>query len=247
MKFSPLPVLSLVIVVVLLMAGCSSAPSGPGAAASPAASVRGADLFGNETYGWYYYRSTGNYTYGKETGTILGTLSREVYNGTPSVHSVTDARFANRQTGAMDSAVFDVYVGSDMKTLGGEMKVTQNGKENRVAIPVGEDLAKTGTPVSVDTPPLLNTSALYQLRGSEPLTVGAGSVPSALHYTSPDTVNHPEAPGSIPVDTDYWTAPGVPLFLKAITHTPEGSGTVELLGWGAPGSQVPPDVRTASP
>jgi hypothetical protein len=250
MKFFPVLVLSMVIVTVFLMAGCSSTPSGPGTsavspgAASPKTSVRGADLFGDEKFGWYYYRSSGNYTYGTVKGTILTTISREVYNGTPAVHYVTDIRFANQQTGGTDHAVFDVYIDNEMKTLGGEVKGSQGGKENRAAIPAGHDLTEVDKSFSLDTPPLLNKSAVYQFIGPEPVTVGAGSFPAALHYTSPDTQAHPEAPGYVPADTDYWIAPGVPLFLKAITYTPEGSGSVELLGWGAPGTQAPPEART---
>jgi hypothetical protein len=67
------------------------------------------------------------------------------------------------------------------------------------------------------------TSAMkFTVVGIEPVTVGAGTYPAAVKYMA--------ASGGTTLY--YWTAPGVPAFVKLMTPTSKGDMVIELNSWG---------------
>lgn len=57
---------------------------------------------------------------------------------------------------------------------------------------------------------------------TEPVTVPAGIYPDAMEYTS-------NGQGTI---STYWTASGIPGFIKMVENSTDGNNTRELAGWG---------------
>ncbi len=62
----------------------------------------------------------------------------------------------------------------------------------------------------------------FTVVGIEPVTVGAGTYPAAVKYMVT----------SEGITLYYWTAPGVPAFVKLMTPTSKGDVVIELNGWG---------------
>ena len=62
----------------------------------------------------------------------------------------------------------------------------------------------------------------YTFVGIEPVSVPAGTYPAASKYTS-------TYQGT---SSTFWTAPGVPGFVKMVTSGSNGGATMELNGWG---------------
>ena len=62
----------------------------------------------------------------------------------------------------------------------------------------------------------------FTFAGIEPVTVPAGTYPTASKYTA--TYQG--------MTTTYWTAPGVPGFIKTQSSGSQGGSTMELNGWG---------------
>jgi hypothetical protein len=58
--------------------------------------------------------------------------------------------------------------------------------------------------------------------GVEPVSVGAGTYPAATKYKVTSNGN----------DIYYWTAPGVPTFVKWMSPSKDGDIVMELNGWG---------------
>ncbi len=58
--------------------------------------------------------------------------------------------------------------------------------------------------------------------GVEPVTVPAGAFTAAMKYTA--TIQG--------MTSTYWTAPGVPMFVKMVVKSTEGDITQDLVGWG---------------
>jgi hypothetical protein len=62
----------------------------------------------------------------------------------------------------------------------------------------------------------------FTVVGIEPVTVGAGTYPAAIKYMAT----------SEGITLYYWTASGVPAFVKLMTPTSKGDMVIELNGWG---------------
>ena len=62
----------------------------------------------------------------------------------------------------------------------------------------------------------------FTFAGIEPVTVPAGTYPTASKYTA----------ASQGITTTYWIAPGVPGFIKTQSSGSQGGSTMELNGWG---------------
>jgi len=80
-----------------------------------------------------------------------------------------------------------------------------------------QDCSATGGQVQRD-PSQISSDVTYTFVGIEPVSVPAGTYPTASKYTS-------QYQGAT---STFWTAPGVPGFVKMVS----GDATMELNGWG---------------
>jgi hypothetical protein len=233
MKFSNVPLLFILIVIFMIFSGCISTPPLKETSLNPIGTlVHGYDLFDNTEFGWYYYQiNTKSITNGLGKVDMKTNVSREIYNGTPAIHYVSENTFEKLNTNEITYLFSDVYLDENLKILGGYAKGVENGKEENITIT--PDINPVN-PVKIDgfwwtiERPFFKNSSGYVFEGSEPITVGAGSFPNALHYTSVDYMG----------EWDYWIAPGVPLFVKATLHSPEVEMYIDLISWGEPVHEV---------
>jgi hypothetical protein len=68
----------------------------------------------------------------------------------------------------------------------------------------------------------VKSDARFTFVGVEPVSVGAGTYPAATKYKITSDGH----------DTFYWTAPGVPTFVKFMSSSGNGNVVMELNGWG---------------
>jgi hypothetical protein len=82
---------------------------------------------------------------------------------------------------------------------------------------------QTSTQPGQSNPANVKSDAKFTFVGIEPVSVGAGTYPTASKYTitsqGGDTMY-------------YWTAPGVPTFVKFMSPSKDGDVVMELNGWG---------------
>jgi len=84
-----------------------------------------------------------------------------------------------------------------------------------------QDCSSAGGQAQSD-PSKVSSDVTYTFIGIEPVSVPAGTYPAASKYTS--TYKG--------VTATFWTAPGVPGFVKMVSGSSDGSATMELNGWG---------------
>jgi len=84
-----------------------------------------------------------------------------------------------------------------------------------------QDCSSTGGQAQSD-PSKVSSDVTYIFVGIEPVSVPAGTYPAASKYTS--TYKG--------VTATFWTAPGVPGFVKMVSSSSDGAATMELNGWG---------------
>jgi hypothetical protein len=80
------------------------------------------------------------------------------------------------------------------------------------------DCSQTGGQQTQSNPNDVKSDVQFTFAGIEPVTVPAGTYPTASKYTSTNKGT----------TSTFWTAPGVPGFVKTVT----GDATMELNGWG---------------
>jgi hypothetical protein len=191
--------------------------------------VQGGDIFGNEEFGRYYYRMVflSNDSI-DDIGTLTSSISREVYNGTSAIHYIYNKTTRNQNKNNTNIELLDVYLDDTLNSLGGYAKWYDDG-ENGINICQTLPFGKIVSREQIFGPPFLKNADNYTFIGYDPITVGAGSYPAALHYTYTDVVQG---------EWDFWVAPGVPLFVKGIQHNRGQNISIELISWGPPGEPV---------
>jgi len=228
MRFTYVSIIAIMFVVIAVaIAGCSStgpaAPAGggvpaatttggapPGTASAPAAGsvVSGASLFGNANYKWFEYKMTS-----KDMSSNMKTeVSQDTYKGKAATHTKMTSTMT---TPMADTTITDMYVDASGVSLGGHMKMISNGQTVLDEdIPPG-DTSKAPKDLNADT------TVQYTFIGVEPVTVPAGTYPAAMNYTATFQGK----------TSTYWTAPGVPMFVKMVVKSTDGDITQELVGW----------------
>lgn len=229
MKISRISIFAIVLVVIAVaIAGCSgTSPTTPpaggtqtttssagavsGGSSAPASGsvVSGASLFGNNNYKWFEYKMTA-----KDMSSNMKTeISQDTYQGKAATHTkMTSAMTAPMAT----TTITDIYVDASGASLGGHIKMISNGQTVMDQdIPPG-DSSKTPNDPNTDK------TVQYTFIGVEPVSVPAGTYPAAMKYTA--TIQG--------MTSTYWTAPGVPLFVKMVLKSTDGDITQELVAWG---------------
>jgi len=87
------------------------------------------------------------------------------------------------------------------------------------------DCSTTGTSSgesAQSNPAEVSSDVKFTFVGVEPVSVGAGTYPTATKYMITSNGQ----------DIYYWTAPGVPTFVKFMSPSSEGDVVMELNGWG---------------
>jgi hypothetical protein len=225
MKISRISIIAIMLVVIAVaIAGCSSttpttggAPAAttaagakPGSSAPAAGSVvSGASLFGNANYKWFEYKMTA-----KDMSSNMKTeVSQDTYKGKAATHSKMTSTMT---TPMAATTITDMYVDASGVSLGGHMKMISNGQT------VMDQDIPPGDTSKAPKDPNTDKTVQYIFVGVEPVSVPAGTYPAAMKYTA--TIQG--------MTSTYWTAPGVPMFVKMVVKSTEGDITQELVGWG---------------
>lgn len=229
MKISRIRIMAIMLVVIAVaIAGCSStspttpatggssatttaagAPSGGSSIPAAGSVVSGANLFGNANYKWFEYKMTSK----DMSSDMKMEISQDTYQGKAATHT----KMTNTMTTPMDATtIYDMYVDASGVSLGGHMKMVSNGQTIMDQdIPAG-DTSQTPTNPNDDR------TVQYTFVGVEPVIVPAGTYPAAMKYTA--TIQG--------MTSTYWTATGVPIFVKMVVKSTDGDITQELVGWG---------------
>jgi hypothetical protein len=229
LKISRVSIIAIVLVVIAVaIAGCSStspttpatggtpsattaagAPSGTTAAPSVGSVVSGASLFGNADYKWFEYKMTA-----KDMSSNMKTeVSKDTYKDKAATHT----KMTTTMTEPMAATtITDIYVDSSGVSLGGHIKMISNGQT------VMDQDIPPGDTSKAPKDPNTDKTVQYTFVGVEPVTVPAGTYPTAMKYTA--TIQG--------MTSTYWTAPGVPVFVKMVVKSTDGDITQELVGWG---------------
>jgi hypothetical protein len=217
----------MLVVIAVAIAGCSStspttsttggtpaattaagAPSG-GSAPAAGSVVSGASLFGNANYKWFEYKMTA-----KDMSSNMKTeVSQDTYKGKAATHTKMTSTMT---TPMAATTIIDMYVDASGVSQGGHMKMISNGQT------VMDKDIPPGDTSQVPKDPNTDKTVQYIFVGVEPITVPAGTYPAAMKYTA--TIQG--------MTSTYWTAPGVPMFVKMVVKSTEGDITQELVGWG---------------
>ena len=228
MKISRISFIAIMLVVIAVaIAGCSStSPTAPATGGTPATTtggttsggssapatgsvISGANIFGNANYKWFEYKMTS-----KDMSSDMKTeVSQDTYNG----KAVTHTKMTSTMTTPMAATtIYDMYVDASGVSLGGHMKMISNGQT------VMDQDIPPGDPSKAPKDPNVDKTVQYTFVGVEPVTVPAGIYPAAMKYTA--TIQG--------MTSTYWTAPGVPMFVKMVVKSTDGDITQELVGWG---------------
>jgi len=229
LKISRVSIIAIVLVVIAVaIAGCSStspttpatggapaattaagAPSGATAAPSAGSVVSGASLFGNANYKWFEYKMTA-----KDMSSNMKTeVSKDTYKDKTATHT----KMTTTMTEPMAATtITDIYVDASGVSLGGHIKMISNGQT------VMDQDIPPGDTSKAPKDPNTDKTVQYTFVGVEPVTVPAGTYPAAMKYTA--TIQG--------MTSTYWTAPGVPVFVKMVVKSTDGDITQELVGWG---------------
>jgi hypothetical protein len=229
MKISHISIFAIILVVIAVaIAGCSStspttpatggtsatttaAGAAPGGSSAPAAGsiVSGASLFGNANYKWFEYKMTA-----KDMSSNMKTeVTQETYQGKAATHSKMTSTMT---TPMAATTITDMYIDASGVSLGGHMKMISNGQT------VMDQDIPPGDTSKVPKDPNTDKTVQYTFVGVEPVSVPAGTYPAAMKYTA--TVQG--------MTSTFWTAPGVPMFVKMVVKSTDGDITQELVGWG---------------
>jgi len=223
--------LLVMVIIALVCAGCTSQPAATptgssvqetqqqaaaaGTTSSAASSqevgstVSSKSIFGS-AYTWMEYRTTSSYNGNQMTTDTKTERSTGDYKGTPAVH----LKMTTTSSGGMTS-VYDIYYDTAMKSvLGGTMTMTVNGQTTTQDVPASQLQNQQGGN--------FNSDYSMTFAGIEPVTVPAGTYAAASKYTA--SRNN--------VDMTYWAASGVPVPVKYMSASSQGSSTAELVGWG---------------
>lgn len=181
-------------------------------AASPqqvGSTVSSKSIFGSG-YSWMEYKTTSSYNGNQMTTDTKTERSTGDYKGTPAVH----LRMTTTSSGGMTS-VYDIYYDTAMKTvLGGTMTMTVNGQTTTQDVPASQLQSQQGGN--------FNSDYSMTFAGIEPVTVPAGKYAAASKYTA--SRNN--------IAMTYWAVSGVPVPVKYMSTSSQGSSTAELVGWG---------------
>ncbi len=202
MKFSPISVLAIIFVVVaMLIAGCtSSSPAAPAATTTPAA------------------------TAAPSAGTVAPA------SGTAAPAAGSDVTGANIfGTGASYNWIEYKMVTSGLTAY---MKFEKSGKctmrmegadlpNGGMTIDCSSKGQTTGQPGQTN-PADVKPEVKFSFVGIEPVSVGAGTYPTATKYMVTTQGQN----------IYYWTAPGIPTFVKFMSPSKDGDVVMELNGWG---------------
>jgi hypothetical protein len=228
LKISRISIIAILLVVIAVaIAGCSStSPTTPPTGGTPAATtaagapsggpapaagsvVSGASLFGNANYKWFEYKMTG-----KDMSSNMKTeVSQDTYKGKAATHTKMTSTMT---TPMAATTITDMYVDASGVSLGGHMKMISNGQT------VMDQDIPPGDTSKAPKDPNTDKTVQYTFVGVEPVSVPAGTYPAAMKYTA--TIQG--------MTSTYWTAPGVPMFVKMVVKSTDGDITQELVGWG---------------
>ena len=227
MKISRISIIAIILVVIAVaIAGCSStAPTTPTTWGTPAATtaagapsgttsaagsvVSGANLFGNANYKWFEYKMTS-----KDMSSNMKTeVSQDTYQGKAATHTKMTSTMT---TPMAATTITDMYVDASGVSLGGHIKMISNGQT------VLDQDIPPGDTSKAPKDPNTDKTVQYTFVGVEPVSVPAGTYPAASKYTA--TIQG--------MTSTYWTAPGVPMFVKMVIKSTDGDITQELVGWG---------------
>lgn len=229
MKISRISIIAILLVVIAVaIAGCSStSPTAPATGGAPAATttggatsggssapaagsvVSGAGIFGNANYKWFEYKMTA-----KDMSSNMKTeVSQDTYQGKAATHTKMTSTMT---TPMAATTITDMYMDASGVSLGGHMKMISNGQT------VLDQDIPPGDTSKAPKNPNADKTVQYTFVGVEPVTVPAGTYPAAMKYTA--TIQG--------MTSTYWTAPGIPMFVKMVVKSTDGDITQELVGWG---------------
>ena len=229
MRFSHISLIAVMLVVIAVaLAGCSgSSPAAPsssgtqttgtaagaasGGSSVPAAGsvVSGANLFGNANYKWYEYKMTSK----DMSSNTKFEVSQDTYKGKAVKHTKMTSTMT---TPMAATTIYDIYMDASGVSMGGHMKMISNGQT------IMDQDIPAGDPSKTPKDPTADPTVQYTFVGVEPVNVPAGTYPAAMKYTA-------NIQG---MTSTYWTAPGVPTFVKMVMKSTDGDITEELVGWG---------------
>jgi len=171
--------------------------------------VRSTSVFGTN-YNWIEYQVTSNFRGNERQTNTKIERSTGDYNGTPSIHlkmTSTSPRGGNM--------VSDIYYDKENNSiLGGTITMTVNGQTTTRDVPAYQ--------LSRQSINNFNEDSTLTFEGTESVTVPAGTYPSASKYTK--SLNE--------TSITYWAVSGIPLPVKEMTSSSQGSSTLELVSWG---------------
>jgi hypothetical protein len=184
----------------------SPAPVSP----SPAVgSIMSSTTVFSKNYNWLEYKTTSNYNGNQMTLTTRTEKSSGSYQGEPAVHlKMTTTNPTGQVT------VTDLYY-DQKNVLGGTMTTTVNGQTVTTDYPLSalQNNQRQGD---------YNTEYTLTFAGIEPVSVPSGTYPAAGKYTT--TRNEAQI--------TFWSAPAIPVPVKYVYTTAQGTSTAELIGWG---------------
>jgi hypothetical protein len=144
-------------------------------------------------------------------------MKTEVFQDSYQGKAATHTKMTNTMTTPMAATtIIDMYMDVSGVSLGGHMKMISNGQT------VMDQDIPPGDTSKAPKDPNADKTAQYIFVGVEPVTVPAGTYPAAMKYTA--TVQG--------MTSTYWTATGVPMFVKMVVKSADGDITQELVGWG---------------
>jgi hypothetical protein len=221
MKFKSLNIIAIILIVfVIAIAGCASKSPLPSASTQANGSssqqvgsnVSSSSVFGTN-YNWIKYQMTNNYRGNEMKNNLRIERSTVDYKGTPAVHLKTNSTISTTSRGG--NMVSDIYYDTSMDTiLGGTITMTINGQNFTREIPESQFSRQMITN--------FNKESILTFKGTESVSVPAGTYPAASKYTKFENET----------SITYWVASGIPMPVKQITNSSQGWSTLELLGWG---------------
>jgi len=139
--------------------------------------------------------------------------SQDTYQGKTATHT----RMTNVVTTPVAATtIVDMYADASGVSLGGHIKMISNGQT------IMDQDIPPGDTTMAPKDPNADRTIQYTFVGIEPVTVPAGTYPAAMKYTATITGTR----------STFWTASGVPTFVKMVTESADGDITQELVGWG---------------
>lgn len=195
MKISGISFIAIAIVVIaVVVAGCSST--------SPNTSAPG-------------ITSMTTAAAGAPSGSSSAPAAGSVVTGASIFGTATPYNWFEYKMSAKDMTIFTKYEKSGKCTMRMEGKDLPGGS-------MTVDCSSQGGQAQQSNPNDVKSDVKFTFVGIEPVSVPAGTYPTASKYTATlqgQTVT-------------YWTASGVPGFVKMQSKSPDGDVIMELNGWG---------------